>query len=308
MALQRRVERAKWFAVRHFEQLLVSLLFASMVGIHWAIDYKVAFLSFYYLPVIVAGFHIGRRGATYAAVLVVALVVFFQAAVGLDGTAGLNGVVLLTLVPWAGFLILTAYVVGGLADQRRERHDDLKRAYLTLLELLTLNLEERDGQVRGHSHRVAARAISLGKALAMRPDQVDTLRVAALLHEVGPDDPRLTALFERIPGSSDAPAVAAALRSAFALITEYSRYFELVGGDWPVDHLRISMAAKVLAVSDTFETLRHPTETRAPLSVWAALEEIERGAGTTFATPVVRALRKSVTPRRSRRIRTIAAV
>ena len=50
------LERTKRFINKHFERLLVVLLVASLLLIHFFIDYKLAFLSFYYLPVIAAGF------------------------------------------------------------------------------------------------------------------------------------------------------------------------------------------------------------------------------------------------------------
>ena len=91
----------------------------------------------------------------------------------------------------------------------------------------------------------------------MRPDQIDSIRVAALFHELRPGDPRLAALFEQIPASADGAALAVSMRKAFALLTEYSHYFELVPGSDPTADLFTcawTLGAKVLAVADTFET------------------------------------------------------
>ena len=90
--------------------------------INQLIEQKFAFLSFYYLPVILAGFYGGRRFAVVSAVFIASLAFFFQALEGLGMDAGLTQQALLTLVPWAGFLILTGYVVGGLAEQRAARY------------------------------------------------------------------------------------------------------------------------------------------------------------------------------------------
>jgi HD-GYP domain-containing protein (c-di-GMP phosphodiesterase class II) len=290
---QTALEHARWFVFEHFEQMLVILLVASMLVIHRTIDFKTAFLSFYYLPVIVAGFYLGRRGAVYASVFIVGLVAFFQAVVGLDGTAGLDSlIVLFTLVPWAGFLIITGYTVGTLADQRRARIEDLKRAYMTMLELLTFHLEASERSSRGHSFRVADRSVALGRELGMRENELEDLRVAALLHELGPQDPRLLRLFEQFPGAIRQLPITASMRAALDLVSEYSHYHEHVGADWPVDLVRGSLGVKVLAVADAFETLQMPSPNRPPFSPWSAVEEIERGAGQIFATEVVRALRK----------------
>lgn len=290
------VDRARWFVFEHFELMLVLLLVSSMLAIHWFVDQKIAFLSFYYLPVIAAGFYLGRSSAVWSAVLIIMLVAFFEAFIGLDGTAayvaGPNMGLMLTLVPWAGFLVLTGYTVGTLADQRRARLEELKAAYMSMLELLTFHLESSERHNRGHSFRVADRATALGKELGMRSDELEDLRVAALLHELGPQDPRLLRLFEQFPGDVRQLPIANSMRAALDLVAEYSHYHEHVGADWPVDLVRGSLGVKILAVADAFETLQMPSPNRPPFSPWGAVEEIERGAGQIFATDVVRALRK----------------
>lgn len=304
---QSALDRARWFVFEHFELMLVVLLVTSMIAIHWFVDQKIAFLSFYYLPVIAAGFYLGRRSAAWSAVLIVGLVAFFELFVGLNGTAavdsGVDLALMLTLVPWAGFLILTGYAVGTLADQRRARLEDLKGAYMTMLELLTFHLEASERSSRGHSFRVAERAVTLGRELGMRSEELENLRVAALLHELGPQDPRLTRLFEQFPGDVRQLPLATSMRASLDLVSEYSHYHEHVGADWPVDLVRGSLGVKVLAVADAFETLQMPSPNRPPFSPWSAVEEIERGAGQLFATDVVRALRKiAAAPERSETI------
>src|SRR3954447_2025736 len=112
---QSALDRARWFVFEHFELVLVLLLVSSMLAIHWFIDEKIAFLTFSSLPVMAAGFYLGRRSAVWSSVFIVVLVAFFEAFVGLNGSAaieaGVNPRLLLTMIPSAGFLILTGYVV-----------------------------------------------------------------------------------------------------------------------------------------------------------------------------------------------------
>lgn len=284
------LERAKRFAFRHFERLLVVLLVASLLLIHLYIDHKLAFLSFYYLPVIGAGFLVGRRMAVWASLLTVLLVGFLQAIQGLGGPAGLHATALAMLAPWAGFLILTGFCVGTLADQRKARTDDVRATYLTMLELLTLHVDGGDRLRRGHSYRVGDRAVQLARHVGLDDASQEDLRVAGLLHEIGPRDPRLLRVMSGIPAARDSKL--GSMRRALSLVDEYSHYHELVSSGWPVDDARISMGAKILAVADAYETLQTPTATREAFAPWTALEEIERGAGTTFASEPVRALRE----------------
>src|SRR5256885_7676927 len=92
-----------------------------MVAIHALVEQKFAFLSFYYLPMILAGFYGGRRFAVMAGGFVVSLVFFFQYFHGLHMLPRLFPHALLALGPRAGFLLLTRYVVGGLPGQRAVR-------------------------------------------------------------------------------------------------------------------------------------------------------------------------------------------
>ena len=284
------LDQAKRFIHRHFERLLVLILVGSLLLIHIFIEYKLAFLSFYYLPTIVAGFLVGRRMAVWSAVLVVLLVGYVQAATGLQASPGMDRETLLYLLPWGGFLILTGYTVGTLAEARKARTDDVRSTYLTMLDLLTIHVDSSDRMRRGHSYRVGERAVALAKELGLADTDQENLRVAGLLHEIGPRDPRLVRVMADVPASGDAQL--SSMRSALRLVDEYSHYHEVVSAGWPVDDTRISIGAKIIAVADAYETLQTPTPTRQAFAPWTALEEIERGRGSTFATEVVGALRK----------------
>ena len=290
MAQPRPLERAKLFFFRNFERIFVLLLVLAMLGIHGLVEQKFAFLNFYYLPMILAGFYGGRRFAVMAGVFVVALVLYYQYVQGLDMLPGFYGGALLALVPWAGFLILTGYVVGGLAEQRQARLDEVKNAYLATLELLTYHIESTERHQLGHSNRVAEVAAAIGRELELSADDVENLRVAALLHEVGTRDQRLLRLLSRSVTDSSV-TVARAMRGAAEIIAEYGHYYEIVGEDWDIEALPIPLTVKILAVADAFETLQTATPVRPAFPKWSALEEVEKGAGKTFAKDAVHALR-----------------
>ena len=290
MAQPRPLERAKLFFFRYFEQVFVLLLVLAMLVIHNLIEQKLAFLSFYYLPMILAGFYGGRRFAVTAGVFVVGLVFFWQDVQGLDMLPGLYPDALLALAPWGGFLILTGYVVGGLAEQRQARLAEVKNAYLATLELLTYHIESTERHQQGHSNRVADVAAAIGRELKLTDEEVENLRVAALLHAVGTRDQRLLRLLSRSVSDSSV-AVARAMRGAAQIIGEYGHYYEIVGEDWDIEALPLPPTVKILAVADAFETLQMATPVRAAFPKWSALEEVEKGAGKTFAKDAVRALR-----------------
>jgi len=278
------------FVLKYFERVLVLLLVASLLAINSLIEQKFAFLSFYYLPIILAGFFGGRRFAVVSGLFIVSLVFFLQATQGMGMEAGLTQDAFLTLVPWAGFLILTGYVVGGLAEQRAARLADLKNAYLATLEVLTFHIESAESNQEGHSTRVAELAAAMGAELKLSDGELENLRIASLLHEVGTADQRLLKLLSRSV-TDESVAVARALCGAAEIIAEYSHYYEIVGDDWDIEALPMAITVKVLAVADAFETLQMATPVRPAFTRWSALEEVEKSAGKTFAREAVRALR-----------------
>jgi len=166
----------------------------------------------------------------------------------------------------------------------------VKNAYLATLELLTYHIESSERNQQGHSNRVAEVAAAIGRELDLPEEDVENLRVAALLHEVGTRDQRLLRLLSRSVTDSSV-TVARAMRGAAQIIGEYGHYYEIVGEDWDIEALPLPTTVKVLAVADAFETLQMATPVRPAFPKWSALEEVEKGAGKTFAKNAVRALR-----------------
>ena len=292
MAHRSAVTRLKWFVFQHFERLLVVLLVTALGAIHYFIEHQIAFLALYYLPIILAGFYLGRRPAVFAAVLAVAITAYYQLVVGLDGPAGFTSEAVITLAPWAGFLILTGHIVGKLAGERSDQTAALREAYVQMVELLSYHLESTERQQRGHSQRVAALAVKIATQLDLPAGDIETLRVGALLHEIGLEDPRLTRILGDFRGGTSAGTPHNTLQSASALLEECREYHDSIAREWPADHIRVSDAAKALVVADAYVTLLTATPTRPAFAPWTAIEEIERGAGQTFGTTAVKALRR----------------
>ena len=62
---------------------------------------------------------------------------------------------------------------------------DNEQAYFETISALALAVEARDPYSRGHSERVSTISVRIGKALQLSQDDVDTLRDASRLHDVG---------------------------------------------------------------------------------------------------------------------------
>jgi HD-GYP domain-containing protein (c-di-GMP phosphodiesterase class II) len=118
---------------KHAELLLVvTVLIVVSAVFHW-IPYKIAFLNFFYLPVLVGGYLLGARRAVLSSVACILLVLlyylwFWTREVMAATDAGFGVAALLTVLTanwptlfsiamWGGFLMLSGAVVGRLHER-----------------------------------------------------------------------------------------------------------------------------------------------------------------------------------------------
>lgn len=103
---------------KHFEIVFLALILVATFVIHYLIPQKLAFLDFYFLPIILGGYYLGRRNAVLAAFLTV-LVMFLYIIIYPDAvlTEARSIYFYLRIVTWGCFLILAGAIVGGLQEK-----------------------------------------------------------------------------------------------------------------------------------------------------------------------------------------------
>ena len=180
------MERFKQFAFKNFEAILIfAILLAAFLGTYFLDDPSVV-LNFYYLPVLVASYFLGRRMGLLTAILSILLVLicalvfpfrFFTQSMMLQDIGRLSS--------WGGFLILASVTVGSLYELNERRLQDLKNAYVGIVEILSKYLESTDHYTKGHSVRVSELAMEIAIAMDLHRTDVENIRVAGLLHDIG---------------------------------------------------------------------------------------------------------------------------
>jgi len=172
-----------------------------------------------------------------------------------------------------------------------------------VLAALSQAIESRDPNTGGHSDRVSSLAEVVARRLGWKHARLGALRLGALLHDVGKLN--LDNAVLRKPGPLDErefreikrhPLAGArlirgfeALRPALPYILFHHERWD--GHGYPTGRSReqIPLGARIVAVVDAFDAMISVRPYRPPLSVNAALAEIEDGAGTQFDPGVVRA-------------------
>ena len=124
------------FLVQHLEFLFVGLVAVGVVLVFYLSSYKIAFLNFFYLPVMTAAYFMGKRKAVLGAVLCV-LSGFLFAWFNPNSFAvvGTRIDAMMILATWGGFLVLASAAVGSLHErlargfeQTRQLYEELKRS------------------------------------------------------------------------------------------------------------------------------------------------------------------------------------
>lgn len=313
------MDRIKNFVLGHFEQLLILAIVGGVFAVNFVGVTKLAVINLYYLPVLIAGYVLGKRMAVCTAVFSVLAVMFlavlrpqsFAATGPLVYFLGLPFHVWPNLLGWAGFLILSGVVVGILYEQKEARIRDLRQAYVGVLEILSKYLESADRYTKGHSLRVADLSVDIAHGMALSDEQVENIRAAALLHDVGKieisaelmrkaadlteeEKALMDSHVER--GANILRSVGGVLRHAVPIVLAHHQHY-IDSESAQASAQEIPLGARIIAVADAFDAMTSDRPYRAGMPPWQALQEIERFAGTQFDPRVVAAFKQAIFPK-----------
>jgi response regulator RpfG family c-di-GMP phosphodiesterase len=172
----------------------------------------------------------------------------------------------------------------------------VKAAALESVQALALAVAAKDPYTRRHGEQVTHYAISLAEAFDACPDVIESVRVAAMLHDIGyvgvPDrilaksGPLSDEEFEHVcrhPAMGAKILAAIALFEREALIVRH-HHEDWDGGGYP-DGLageEIPWAARIIRVADAMDTMLVGRAHRDPYSVDKMLGQLRLGAGKQF--------------------------
>jgi HD-GYP domain-containing protein (c-di-GMP phosphodiesterase class II) len=118
------------FIDRHLEGFFVILVAMIVVAVFYFLPYKVAFLNFFYLPVLSAAYFLGKRKAVMMAVLCFLICVLFALyRPEWFEVAGTRLNALLVLATWGGFLMLATIAVGSLQEKLAKGFQETRELY-----------------------------------------------------------------------------------------------------------------------------------------------------------------------------------
>ena len=302
------MDRLKFLILNHFEKILVIVILLATFAGTYLVEEKSIVLNFYYLPVLSAGYFLGRRMGVLTAVFSILVVVIFALLFPESFFKGQDlPHTLAQLLSWGGFLTLGSIAVGTLYEQNEHRLQDLKSAYIGVLEILSKYLESTDRYTKGHSVRVSEWAREIAIAMQLSRPEVENIRVAGLLHDIGKIEVSGEILRKAaqlsteekelldehtVKGAYLLSAVGAVLKDVVPIVVSHHKYFASGVGYQENTMNNIPLGARVVAVADAFDAMTTDRPYRKGMPPWQALEEVVRNTGKQFDPDVVEAFKR----------------
>jgi putative nucleotidyltransferase with HDIG domain len=181
---------------------------------------------------------------------------------------------------------------------------ETRNTYVGAIRALALALDARDPYTAGHSERVSTISVTVGHHMGLAEDDLDTLRLGALLHDIGKigisDDvlgkpgPLTPLEYEAI---KQHPVTGARILRSVAFLARHLPIVELHherpdGKGYPHGKVgdEIPVLARIVHVVDAFDAITSARAYRPARSAADALQELWRYAGSQFDADVVQAL------------------
>jgi putative nucleotidyltransferase with HDIG domain len=196
-------------------------------------------------------------------------------------------------------LAVAALLAAGWALDASRRKADARRVHRQLVDLLLNALTADDPSTARHSRRVADLTDALAEACGcLGPDEQTTLRVGALLHDMGKIDDRFFQIVHsRKPLSPEQrtrikhhPHQSAAILQPLEamhpgiqrVVSSHHECWDGSGYPKGLTGEDIPLAARIIALADVFDAMTQPRRYKDGMSVEDALRELRKGAGKQF--------------------------
>lgn len=193
-------------------------------------------------------------------------------------------------------------------NQKTLEASEMSRIHLATVEALATAIDAKDQTTHCHVRRVQIYAAGMGKIFGLSDSEIEALKAGALLHDVGklavPDHilnkpGRLTAAeFEKMKVHTTVGAeILSRVNFPYPVVPIVRHHHEQWNGLGYPDGLKgeeIPMTARILAVVDSFDSVREDRPYRPYMTREEASALLLRGAGVHFDPKVVDAFLKNL--------------
>ena len=186
--------------------------------------------------------------------------------------------------------------------ENKTLYENLSRIYYDTIHAFATAIDAKDAYTKGHSHRVATYCSTIAKEIGWSEEEMEGIRIAGLLHDVGKIAIDRSIINKEIPLTRDEmlelnshPVIGYEILSKVNFpwdgVPKITRsHHERVDGNGYPDRLEgknIPLGAKIMSLADSFDAMTTDRSYRLALSVNEALTELKDHRGKQFDAYVV---------------------
>jgi diguanylate cyclase (GGDEF)-like protein/putative nucleotidyltransferase with HDIG domain len=191
-------------------------------------------------------------------------------------------------------------------EQKAAHRRDLEQIHQRTLDTLSIAIDSRDHSTQMHVRRVQVFAMAVGQALGLNEAELESLNVAALLHDIGklgiPDHILLKSgpltIEEREKMKTHALIGAQMLDcmkypdGVVSIVRSHHEKWDGSGYPFGLKGEAIPIGARILSAVDCLDALASDRPYRTALSLGGALDEVQAEKGKSFDPRVVSVLER----------------
>jgi putative nucleotidyltransferase with HDIG domain len=193
-------------------------------------------------------------------------------------------------------------------EKLKEAAEENRELFIGSIRMLAAAIDEKDPYTRGHSGRVAKYSSLIGRELGLSVDDLDRLRIAALLHDVGKigvDDRVLKKPGSLTPEEFDLMKQhtvkganimrpVSQLKEMLPGIELHHEHIDGRGYPYGLSGPQIPLMARIIGVADTLDAMTTNRPYQSAMDLEFALGRIKALTGSKFDPVVVTALESAI--------------
>jgi len=179
---------------------------------------------------------------------------------------------------------------------------ELPPAVVETVTSLALAIDAKDHYTQGHSQKVSAYAVMIAQSLGMEPDEVEEVRLAGLLHDIGKvgipepilnkSGPLDASEWETMKTHTELGAKILepleAMNRIRLMVRHHHEFFDGTGYPDHLDGEQIPHGARLIAIADAYDTITSERTYKKARTPEDAFIELERCAANQFDPELVR--------------------
>ena len=189
----------------------------------------------------------------------------------------------------------------AIAIENARLYTELKEAFYATAEALAETIELRDPYTGGHTRRVRTYSMIIGSYMELDKKQMEHLRLAAILHDIGKIGVRDEILLKQAGLNEEefnkmkmhahyGAEILSHIKQLKDVIPGVKDHHERFDGKGYPDGIKkdaIPLIARIISVADTFDAMTTDRPYRKGLTLEQAFDEFKKSSGTQFDEAVV---------------------